>query len=236
MALVCFGFGFAPRAAHAQSSATEATAVLAEPLAAPPAPPPGVTPPPQASEQTPVPRLPPAFPASGYERSPERPTWRPFAGRPWYGNEILISDAVTVSLTGLGMGLAANHGNNGEVLLLGFGSYVLASPIIHGVHERWGIATASLSMRFFVPLAGALIGANSGTCPRNDEGDDLFCGSSAAIEAGFLGGMALASAIDASLFSYENRKPEAYAASTFGIAPALSPDGKRGELRAFGTF
>ena len=157
--------------------------------------------------------------------------------RPWYGHEVLIADAVTASLTGLGLGLAnANKDPHGQVAVLGFSSYVLSAPIIHGVHERWGMATASLSLRFFTPLVGLLVGASTGTCPQNEGGDVAFCGSAAAVDAGLLGGMVLASAIDAALFSYENRKPEIEAAARFGIAPAFSVAGRSGELRAFGTF
>lgn len=157
--------------------------------------------------------------------------------RAWYGNQILISDALTVSLTSVGLGLAnANKDPHGQVVSLGFGSYVLAAPIVHGVHERWGIATASFSLRFFTPLAGALVGASYGTCPHNDQSDGVLCGNTTAIEAGFLGGIVIASALDAALFSYENRTSEPATTGTLSIAPAISADGKCGELRAFGTF
>ncbi len=47
--------------------------------------------------------------------------------------------------------------------------------------------------------------------------------------------MALATAIDATLFSWDASQSESEQ-PRFGFAPALSPDGKRAELRAFGAF
>ena len=137
---------------------------------------------------------------------------------------------------GLGLALGLRHSNQtaGAVLLVGLGSYVLAPPVIHVAHERWGIATASLSLRVLAPFVGAVLGGavNPEPCPNDNEFGT--CGSEAAV--GALSGMVLASVVDAGLFSYENRKPETATGSTFGLAPAPSADGKRAELRAFGTF
>lgn len=74
-------------------------------------------------------------------------------------------------------------------------------------------------------------GADATGCGPDSVG---FCGSGAVV--GGLIGRVLASALDAGLFAYENRRTELDATSRFGLAPAISADGKRGELRAFGTF
>jgi hypothetical protein len=191
-----------------------------------------VTLPPQSSEQTPAPRAP--APSSA-PNSPEASTPAFFAGRSWYGSEILISDGASCALFGLAAGLALQNSTKiaaVEALLLGTGTYVLAPPIIHAAHGRWGIATASLSVRVLLPF----VGGAAGTADAQACGPDsvAICGRGAAV--GALVGRVLASVLDAGLFSYESRGADAEATSRFGLSPALSADGKRGELSAFGTF
>lgn len=200
--------------------------------AAPPAPPRGVTLPPQSSEQTPVPRGPVT---PGAPNGAEAPAPALFASRSWYGSEILISDGASAGLIGLSIGLALQNSTKTaavETLLLGMGSYVLAPPIIHAAHGRWGIASASLSVRVFMPFVGAAAGTSDGKSCGADSID--ICGRGAAV--GALIGRVLASVLDAGLFSYERRSADVEASSRFGLSPALSADGKRGELSAFGTF
>jgi len=166
-----------------------------------------------------------------------------FSGRRWYGSQLLISDAVSLALVGGGLEVANSDLNTGgEVLLLGLGTYVLAPPIINAAHDRWGIAAASLGLRIMAPSIGASIGAAIGPSDPTPSGETLLgsCdgarGNPTGAGVGALVGVILASALDAGLLSYENPEPEARATSTFGLAPALSADGKRGELRAYGTF
>jgi len=79
-------------------------------------------------------------------------------------------------------------------------------------------------------MVGAMVGLASWQCSKGE----YVCGESALI--GMFAGLAVASAVDAALFSWDAPTVGPPEALQFGIAPALSLDGKRAELRAFGTF
>jgi hypothetical protein len=99
-----------------------------------------------------------------------------------------------LSADGVALGLvAAGIATDGKVLsLLGVSTYVLASPLGHLSHRRYGRAAASVAMRVGLPLLGALIGDGMS---RDCAGDcvDLPAGMFVAIGAGVV----TASAIDA---------------------------------------
>jgi hypothetical protein len=68
------------------------------------------------------------------------------AGTRWYGGQILFADAV--SLTSLGASTAMGGSSGADVAaLLGVIGFDLASPIIHGVHGRWGLMGADVGIR-----------------------------------------------------------------------------------------
>jgi hypothetical protein len=159
--------------------------------------------------------------------------------RPWYGDQILIADAVTMSLTTVGLAMANRNTSSGRtpdttLAVIGYASYVLTAPIIHGVHERWGMVPASMGLRVGLPVMGLLYGALSRQC--SEDADTSSCDTTLAAEVGLLSGMVVATVLDASLFARENREYEWQETSSVGIAPAFSAANKSGELRVFGTF
>jgi len=145
---------------------------------------------------------------------------------------VLVSDAASLTLVAAEAASGSdNSGRRGAVTLGGLG-YVLAPAIIHIVHGRAAMAPASVGIRLFVPVAGLLLGSAAGDCRSPSDGD-VFCHGAA---PGLLVGLAVASALDAGLFSWDNPQIEARATPELGFTPVFSPDGKRAELRAYGTF
>lgn len=152
--------------------------------------------------------------------------------RSWYGWQVLISDAASLTLVAAEAASGSDSsGRRGAVTLGGLG-YVLAPAIIHIVHGRVAMAPASVGVRLFVPVAGMLLGSAADDCQNPTDGQ-LFCHGAV---PGLLVGLAVASALDAGLFSWENPPREARTKPELGFTPVLSPDGKRAELRAYGTF
>ncbi|HEY1534985.1 MAG TPA: hypothetical protein VGF76_13255 [Polyangiaceae bacterium] len=142
--------------------------------------------------------------------------------RTWYGTQVLTADAFSVVLVAVGLGVGSTSDDRAYLLAsAGYATYLLAPSVIHLVHGRPGMVPASLGIRLGIPAAGAGLGY-------------ACCGPGLLI--GFMAGVVAASAIDTAAFSWDNPQPEKPAAASFGFAPVLSADGKRGELRAFGTF
>ncbi|HEY3664369.1 MAG TPA: hypothetical protein VGL19_00155 [Polyangiaceae bacterium] len=146
---------------------------------------------------------------------------------------MLTSDAISISLLAVGSSASSNNGTVGS---LGIAGYALGAPVIHLAHSRPGMTAASLGIRLPLPIVGAAIGMGLQDCSSSQaSNDDWFCGGTGLV-AGFFVGMALASALDASLFAWDKPEPKASTGASFGLTPVLSADGKRGELRAFGQF
>jgi len=153
--------------------------------------------------------------------------------RAWYGGQVLISDAVTLSVLGTGFGLA--HGNaapdaSAALIPIGALGYVLVPATIHAFHGQPTTALKSLCLRVGLPALGVVIG-KAQDCPASDGGK---CGAGPML--GLAVGIALASLLDAAVLSYDQPSADQVQSAQFGISPFLCADGKRGELRAYGTF
>ncbi|HEY1533743.1 MAG TPA: hypothetical protein VGF76_06980 [Polyangiaceae bacterium] len=190
-------------------------------------------PPATAPESNPPPTVTPA--PHPTEAEPVHPP------RHWYGSEILISDAASVSVVALGFALGPARGNG--VVGLGVIGYALVPPVIHLTHGRWGMAPASLALRVFTPALGLLVGNAAGHCPAvqgdEDTGDGLVLCDRNSAALGALGAALLVTAIDSLLFSRE-RRPTDFSQSQYsariGFAPLFSAAGKHAEIRAYASF
>lgn len=161
--------------------------------------------------------------------------------RVWYGWQTLLNDAAA---TGLFIGaLELGHGDlydtggslgANALATLGIAGYVGGAPVIHLVHGRPGYAGGSALLRIGLPLIGGVVGNGAATCPP-PEGDYGNCGLPELL-VGFVGGLVAASVIDSALFAWERPKAEPPVGPQLSLLPVLSSDGKRGELRLFGTF
>jgi hypothetical protein len=173
------------------------------------------------------------------QREPEAPSVKPY--RAWYGGQVLLSDALSLSLLATGIGLAYSGGSKSEewtrgLLWVGALSYALVPATIHVLHERPGIAFASATLRVAVPGLGLIVGAMV-ECPITpDGGGGEKCQAGPGPVLGLAAGILWASLLDAGWFSYDRPTVKSRPAAQFGLAPYLSQDGKRAELRAFGTF
>lgn len=170
---------------------------------------------------------------------PDAPSVKP--GRTWYGPQLLISDAVTLGLLGSGIGLAlSSAGERSEDVARGLiwgGSlgYALVPATIHVLHQRPAIALASASLRVALPGVGLIYGALI-DCPPTPDQRGGKCEQGPWPFIGLSAGILAASLLDAGLFAYDRPTTERKPLAQFGLAPYVSQDGKRGELRAFGTF
>ncbi len=136
----------------------------------------------------------------------------------WYGWQTLLADGASVSL------LCSPY-----TAIVGIAGFVVASPVIHGVHGRAGAAVGSAALRLVMPVGGALMGlevASKLTSPNSPNAlGDVIMGGLAGAFLGVLG----ASAIDAALLGWEPaRAPSAtkgatQAAPSIALVPLLSP-------------
>ena len=140
----------------------------------------------------------------------------------WYGAPILLADGLAYGSIGLAAGVQET---SGVTLPLGIGTFILAGPIVHAAHRRWGRMGLSLAARTALPFAGLVVGA--GGCTGGGD-----CAS------GLIGltvlGMVAASIVDASALAYEPITPPASARPT--VQPALSLARDRLWLGASGMF
>jgi hypothetical protein len=123
-----------------------------------------------------------------------------------YRTWTLASDAASL---GLMLGSFAAEGPNGRdtstsstLLAVGLGGAFLGAPIIHAARGHWARAGGSLAMRWALAGAGMMIGVASQHC---DSGD-AFCKLDG-IGPGILGGLVVASLIDAVALTDERRAP-----------------------------
>jgi hypothetical protein len=142
--------------------------------------------------------------------------------RRWYGAPILVADGLAYGSIGLA---AEAQGTSGVTLPLGIGTFLLAGPIVHAAHRRWGRMGLSLAARTALPFAGLVVGASG--CV---DGSDCL--------PGLLGltvvGMVAASIIDVSALAYEPITPPPSARPT--VQPTLSLARDRLWLGASGVF
>jgi hypothetical protein len=162
--------------------------------------------------------------------------------RRWYGWQTLTSDAASVALLigaiqasgGYGFYESETRLSANVLMTASLAGYVAGAPALHFIHERPAAAAGSIGLRLILPTLGGLIGSGLATCPP-PSGEWGNCGLGELV-LGVGAGALAAVAIDAGALSWAPIKAEAPAAPRLGFAPVISSDGKRGELRVFGTF
>ncbi len=161
--------------------------------------------PPPAARPSPAPQAsrPHAPPDPDDSPPPAEPTPDPVEVR-WYGWQVLTADASSVAVIALGAGTNAS-----ALVWLGLGGAFLASPIVHGFHDRWGALAASLGLRLGLAFVGGAIGvAVAPTCHPTPFGilQPLLCGLDTDVYAlyGASAGLAVASAVDVVGLSWEH--------------------------------
>lgn len=137
------------------------------------------------------------------------------AARRWYGYQTLAVDAFAVTFV---FGVTKSDATAG---LMGCLAYVVAAPIIHGIHHNGGAAAGSLALRLLLPLVGGLAGASAG------QGDSSGYGAIGGFAVGALVGVGAASLIDGLALGYEPNARPAVAppprAASVSFTPVVSP-------------
>jgi hypothetical protein len=198
--LSVFGWLLAAVPARAQQGEPEAEPPPVE--APPPAPPTPVEEPAVPDEpDAPVEPPPPAVPE----------------GRQWFGWQIMLVDLVTA-----GGGWEAATRLRAPWALA---TYIVAAPIVHGIHSDPGGFAGSLALHLFAPLAGVLAVASWSHDGCNS--DSGGCLNNA--DKGLLVGALAATAIDAALLSWTD-PPPAWRRSRYLALPTISLDPKGGTL------
>jgi hypothetical protein len=138
--------------------------------------------------------------------------------RRWYGAPILIADGVAYG----SLALAMNVDRAQKVALpLAISTFLLAAPITHVAHGRWGRMGLSVAARAAFPLGGVLLGTTGCTA-------DSDCSGSLA--TGAIVGMLAATVFDAAVLAYEPAPPEPT------VQPVVGLSRDRLWLGAGGTF
>jgi hypothetical protein len=145
---------------------------------------------------------------------------------------VLVADAASLTLVAAEAASGSDSSGGRGAVTLGLLGYVFAPAVVHIAHGRVGMAPASFGVRLFMPVAGLWLGSTAAGCQSHGGDDVAFCGGA----PGLLLGVAVASALDAGLFSWDKPNRELSAEPELGLTPVLSPDGKRAELRAYGAF
>ena len=155
----------------------------------------------------------------------------------WYGWQTLASDAAA---SGLFFAAAkSGHGNLDDgagttLSLLSAAVYLAGAPTVHLLHHRSLRALGSFGLRIALPVVGGMLGSATATCPP-PTGDYGNCGvGELVLGAGV--GFVLAIALDAGALAWDEPKRKEPSSARWGLGPTISSDGKRGEVRVFGTF
>jgi len=135
----------------------------------------------------------------------------------WYGWQTLIADGASLVV----VPIIAGSTESEALAFVALGGYLLAPPIIHAAHGRWGITFASLGLRIGLPVVAALVGA------AVDQDCRDFC---AGPVVGLIAGIGGAVTLDAALLSDEKVSDEDRDAAAaraarrgFAFTPLLAP-------------
>jgi hypothetical protein len=200
--ILCSGSGCGRRAVIATGLAV-ASMCASPPASAEPSTPPNGGTEAELSEETPA--KPSADAPSGDIVRAEAPGASAPASSPerrWYGWQTLACDGL--ALLTMSPSLVVD---STAPAAIGYVTFLLAAPVVHAAHGRWGRAFGSAGIRLGLPLVLAVVGhalvaekdnkTIFGKGPRFEE-------SRRAELIGVFIGFAIASALDASLFAYES--------------------------------
>jgi hypothetical protein len=118
--------------------------------------------------------------------------------------------------------------------LLSAAVYLAGAPTVHLLHHRSLRALGSFGLRIALPVVGGMVGAATATCPP-PTGDYGNCGTGEFVLGAGVG-LVLAIALDAGVLAWDEPKRKEWPSAQWGLGPTISSDGKRGEVRVFGTF
>jgi len=167
-------------------------------------------------------------------------TVKPSKETVWYGHQTLAVDGVAIGMMALGLSSSSRT----NLAWIGLGTYALGAPTVHMVHGNWGRGIADVGIRVGAPIAlgavGLMGGVIVGVSAQSDKNSDtpgleplvygVIGGAS-----GVLGGMILASAIDAAALARDKpaKEPEERSSAT-GVrwtpVASVTPQGATGGI------
>ena len=104
----------------------------------------------------------------------------PVESRTWYGWQILGVDALAIGALSIDVA-SRSQGPSNAVGIPCLTAFVVAGPIIHGSHRRWGGVAASVARRILLPLVATFSGgAQQGDWSNRDAAEGLIAGMAAA--------------------------------------------------------
>jgi hypothetical protein len=143
----------------------------------------------------------------------------------WYGWQVWAADAASLALTA-----ACVSKTDGDCLWT-LPGYLLAGPIIHGVHNHPGRVLGSVALRVGAPLVGAYLGLQSVDCSHTDNN---ACGL-----GGFLGGLAVgavAAVMIDGVLAVDDSTPSPRPTPARSVTPTVSVAGGNTVFGVVGRF
>jgi hypothetical protein len=137
---------------------SNAAPVELESLPPPPAAPPGARKRHRSARATTKARAPESATAVTDDRDlpPALPEKDPRNGGKWYGAQILAIDGTTLAMAALGFG-----NEDPDLAAVGALGFLVATPIVHGLHGKGGRGWGSVGLRLALPVGGAIIAGDS---------------------------------------------------------------------------
>jgi hypothetical protein len=145
--------------------------------------------------------------------------------RTWYGWQMLVSDGIGLTLTAAGLATVKDNSTTSDVTLaLGFVTYAMITPLIHGAHHNRWTGAASWAMRMVACIGGTALLVT--VVPERMAGPEVLVLIPAAA--------VLVSAIDAFVLAYDTTppppKPQAW------LMPAVVPNKDGATVGLVGSF
>jgi hypothetical protein len=154
--------------------------------------------------------------------------------RRWYGWQLLLADGAAFGALAIGTAADVRGDAAWAVGIPAVLTYKIVPPLIHWGHRRGAIGWASFGIRDGVPALGFLAGLAASDC-RHDVSDQAhsICVNNAA-GIGTIGGMVVASILDASLLAWDAPSAPLSTREDLMLNLAVQPHGATfGLARAF---
>ena len=164
--------------------------------------------------------------AQNVEDGPVVSVQAPRPERSWYGWQVWAADAATLALA-----QACVSKSGVDDCLWTVAGYLLAGPIIHGVHNGPERVLGSLALRIGAPLLAAVAAGKGVDC---SDTDDNFCAAGAAL-TGLAVGAAVAIFLDGVL-AIDNDTPSPRPARARSVTPTFSVAGGNTVFGVVGRF
>lgn len=164
-------------------------------------------------------------------------TVKPSQDTVWYGHQTLAVDGVAIGMMALGLSSSSRSGLG----WIGLGTYALGAPTVHMVHGNWGRGIADVGIRVGAPVALGAVGLMGGvivgvsTMSERSNGLEPVILGTLGAASGVLGGMIVASVIDAAALARDKpaKEPEERSSAT-GVrwtpVASVTPEGATGGI------